>query len=81
MSSTRSPGRERVIEVARAAVEMVEAPVTMGCMRPRGDWELETELIRSGVRSVAMPSPRTVRWAESNGIGVEWGEECCALQR
>ena len=81
MSSTRSPDRERVIEVAKAAVEMVKAPVVIGCMRPRGGWELETELIRSGVRSLAMPSPRTVRWAESNGIEVEWREECCALQR
>ncbi len=81
MSSMRSPDRERVIEVAKAAVEMVKAPVTIGCMRPRGGWELETELIRSGVRSMAMPSPRTVRWAESYGIEVEWREECCALQR
>jgi uncharacterized radical SAM superfamily protein len=80
-SSMRSPDRERVIEVAKAAVEMVKAPVTLGCMRPRGDWGLETELIRAGVRSVTMPAPRTVRWAESNEYEIEWREECCALQR
>jgi lipoyl synthase len=81
MSSMKPPERERIIEVAKAAVEMVKAPVAMGCMRPRGDWELETELIRSGVRSMAMPSLRTVRWAESNGIEAEWREECCSIQR
>jgi uncharacterized radical SAM superfamily protein len=73
--------REHVLEVAKEALRLVGAPVVMGCMRPRGDWRLEADLLSLGVQGMAMPSPRTVRWAEENGLGVLWREECCALQR
>ncbi|HUL39346.1 MAG TPA: radical SAM protein [Methanomassiliicoccales archaeon] len=75
------PSRERVLEVAKQAIRLVDAPVLMGCMRPRGDWELEADLLSLGVAGMAMPSPRTVRWAEENGFDVQWREECCALHR
>jgi lipoyl synthase len=81
MSAVKPPTPEHVLEVARAAISTVSAPVIMGCMRPRGDWRLEVELLRSGVQAMAMPSPRTVRWAEENGLEVEWREECCSLHR
>jgi uncharacterized radical SAM superfamily protein len=55
--------------------------VIIGCMRPRGDWRLEVELLRAGVQAMAMPSARTVRWAEEEGVEVEWREECCALHQ
>jgi uncharacterized radical SAM superfamily protein len=73
------PDSEHVLEVAKAAIGMVDAPIIMGCMRPRGDWKLEVELLNSGIRALAMPSQQTVRWAEENSIEVEWREECCAL--
>jgi hypothetical protein len=72
---------EHVLRVARTAVQAIDAPVMMGCMRPRGDWKLESELIGAGVKGLAMPSPKTARWAEERGYKVEWRAECCALQR
>lgn len=81
MARMATPTHEHVLSVARLALRIVRAPVIVGCMRPRGDWDLEAELIGSGVAGMAMPSSRTVRWAEENGYRVEWREECCALQR
>jgi uncharacterized radical SAM superfamily protein len=75
------PSPEHVLEVAGAAVSIVDAPVIMGCMRARGDWRLEVDLLCSGVEALAMPSSHTVRWAERTGVKIEWREECCALQR
>jgi uncharacterized radical SAM superfamily protein len=79
MFSEERPDSGHVLEVAKAAIGMVDAPIIMGCMRPRGDWKLEVELIKLGLRALAMPSKQTLRWAEENSIEVEWREECCAL--
>lgn len=81
MGTAERPGAEHVLRIARVAMGSVSAPILMGCMRPRGDWQLEIELIKSGVRGMAMPSPRTVEWAKGIGLEVEWREECCAFQR
>jgi uncharacterized radical SAM superfamily protein len=81
MSFEAGPGPEHVLEVTKVAIRTVHAPIIMGCMRPRGDWKLEVGLLSLGLRAMAMPSSRTVRWAEENGFEVEWREECCALQR
>lgn len=81
MHNEAPPSRERVLEIAKEALRLVDAPVIMGCMRPRGDWKLEIGLLSSGVEGMAMPSPPTVRWAEENGFEVQWREECCALHR
>ncbi len=80
MSSMELPTADHVLEVAKAAVETVDAPVLLGCMRARGNWRLEVELLKLGLRGMAMPSSRTVEWAEENGLEIEWREECCALQ-
>jgi uncharacterized radical SAM superfamily protein len=81
MATVETATPDHVLRIARLALDEVSAPVLLGCMRPRGEWELEAELIRSGVAGVAMPSARTVRWAEENGLQIEWRQECCALQR
>jgi len=52
--------------------------VTLGCMRGR-DHILEEECIRAGVRKIANPSVRTVRWAEQNGFTVKEIKKCCSL--
>ncbi len=72
---------ERIVHVAMMALRELRVPILLGCMRSRGDWTMEVELIRSGLAGVAMPSPRTVSWAEDTGREVEWREECCALHR
>ena len=53
--------------------------VTLGCMRSREYENVETECIKMGVRKIANPSLRTVRWAEENGFRTEEIRKCCCL--
>jgi uncharacterized radical SAM superfamily protein len=81
MGRAAPPSRERVLGAVRLAVGTVKAPTLLGCMRPRGDWTLEAECIEAGAEGVAMPSRRTVSWAEGRSYEVEMVEGCCALHR
>lgn len=71
----------RVIGFVEEAIDRLECPVLLGCMRPRGNWELEAKCIDSGIAGIAVPSRRTIRWAEDRGLDVEVREICCALYR
>jgi len=53
--------------------------VTLGCMRSRDYIAVETECIKMGVRRIANPSLKTVKWAEENGFEVEEIGKCCCL--
>ena len=54
--------------------------VTLGCMRPRSHRTLETRCIEAGVRIIANPSRRTIRWAEDNGFEVIEKRTCCCIR-
>ena len=53
--------------------------VTLGCMRSRDYTKVETECIKMGIRRIANPSMKTVKWAEENGFEVEEIKKCCCL--
>lgn len=53
--------------------------VTLGCMRPRGYPDLEIKAIRKGIRRIANPSLRTMRWAEEEGFHIKRTEMCCCM--
>lgn len=83
-----SPGRPdlevpegRLLRFVRAAVETLDIPVVIGCMRPRGRWEEEVALIKAGASGMVNPSLRTLEWAQSEGLSPTREEICCALHR
>ena len=69
--------REGVLEAVSVLTEM-GFTVTLGCMRSR-DALLEIGCIKAGVRKIANPSVRTVRWAEDNGFKVAEIGKCCSF--
>jgi uncharacterized radical SAM superfamily protein len=71
----------RVIGFVEEAIKRLNCPVLLGCMRPRGNWELEAKCIDAGIAGIAMPSRKTVSWAEDRGFDIEVREMCCALYR
>jgi uncharacterized radical SAM superfamily protein len=73
------PGR--LARFIRAAVREIDAPVVVGCMRPRGRWEEETELIEAGAAGVVNPSPAAAEWARVRGYDIVEKKTCCALHR
>jgi uncharacterized radical SAM superfamily protein len=72
---------DRVVGFVEEAVDRLGCPVLLGCMRPRGNWELEAKCIESGVAGIAVSSRRTMNWAKDRGLDLEVREVCCALYR
>lgn len=68
-----------VLEIVSLAMAIMDGPVLLGCMRGRGNHELEKECIRLGVAGMAMPSRKTVEWASAEGYEVKVEKACCAL--
>ncbi len=74
-----SPQPERLVRFISRAVERINAPVLLGCMRPRGDRTMEERAIEAGVAGMVNPSPRTVEYAIRRGLRIENRDTCCAL--
>jgi uncharacterized radical SAM superfamily protein len=73
------PTSERMLDIIVEAVERLHHPIILGCMRSRRDRGLERRAIEAGVSGVAVPSSRTVSWADGMGMQVRIVQECCAL--
>jgi uncharacterized radical SAM superfamily protein len=79
MGSMSPPPDDLVLRVLKEARNRIDGPVSLGCMRPRGNGALEISAIKAGVRDIAMPSREAIDWAESHGLTVERLERCCAV--
>ncbi|MDD1769858.1 MAG: radical SAM protein [Methanomassiliicoccales archaeon] len=79
MGAMSPPANDLVLRVLEQAQSRIDRPVSLGCMRPRGNSTLEISAIKSGIRDIAMPSKEAVEWAESHELTVERLERCCAV--
>jgi len=73
-----APSEDGVLAAINILVES-GFDVTLGCMRSREYETVETECIKMGVRRIANPSLKTVKWAKENGFVVEEIKKCCCL--
>ncbi len=78
MFTKRSPDDARVTGLVRRAVEMLDCPVALGCMRPRGRPSLEIGCIEAGATGIVNPSREALRWVSENGHRVRESRLCCA---
>ncbi len=67
--------------MAEARLLLPDAPVQLGCMRPKGPYRaaLDVLAVRAGVDRIAVPTPAAVREAETLGLEPVWSEECCVF--
>ncbi len=75
------PPTGRLVRFISRAVERIDAPVLLGCMRPRGHPTIETQAIEAGVAGIVNPSSQAVAYAVGRGLTIEHRETCCALHR
>jgi hypothetical protein len=80
MESSPIVSDEHFLEIVEYAVGKVDCPVTLGCMRPRGNPDLELKCFEAGISGIAVPSRETVRRLEQSGIKVEKKEICCSFR-
>jgi lipoyl synthase len=75
------PRPERLVRFLSRAVERIDAPVLLGCMRPRGDPTVEERAIEAGVAGIVNPSSQATAYAVRRGLRIENRETCCAHHR
>ena len=64
--------------VIRYAGQRLDCPLVLGCMRPRGNPELELAAVENGISAIVMPHPETRRRLEET-VDVKRENVCCAL--
>lgn len=67
--------------LAQARLLFPDKPIYLGCMRPKGRYraELDSLAIRAGVNKIVSPARPAVRLAESLGLSIVRGRECCVM--
>jgi uncharacterized radical SAM superfamily protein len=71
-------------EIARILVSakllMPETPIVLGCMRPKGEHRINTDLlaVRAGVNCIAFPVEEAIRLAESMNLEISFSSLCCS---
>lgn len=79
MRSMRNVSQDSFLRVVRHALKTLDRPVLLGCMRPRGMFDLEVEAVHLGVAGLASPAAETLRRLELEGYEVVRSGLCCAL--
>lgn len=78
----RPPDSGAVVNLLTEARQLFpDIPLHLGCMRPGGSYrvEIDEQAVRLGLDSIVNPTPGAVKLAESLGLVITRGEECCAL--
>jgi uncharacterized radical SAM superfamily protein len=67
--------------LAQARLLFPDKPIYLGCMRPKGRYraELDSLAIRAGVNKIVSPARPAVRLAQSLGLSIVRGRECCVM--
>jgi uncharacterized radical SAM superfamily protein len=67
--------------IAAGRLLFPDKPISLGCMRPRGDYrtELDPLAVRAGVNRIVSPARSAVALAESLGLSIIKGTECCVF--
>ena len=66
--------------IAAARLMFPETPLVLGCMRPKGQHRVETDImaIKAGVDAMAFPTEEAVRFVQRRGRAVAFSSLCCS---
>ena len=72
---------ERLIEILPLARDILpeNTAIGIGCMRPRGDLLNASQIVESGISSIALPSKNLIQELRSLGIDITEKDGCCAF--
>jgi uncharacterized radical SAM superfamily protein len=81
MAEVKPPQPTDIAKVtATARLMFPEAPLALGCMRPKGNNRAETDILalKAGVNAVAFPSEEAIKYAENQGYETSFSSYCCS---
>ncbi len=67
-----------ILSVFGYAREKIDGKIIMGCMRERGRYPLEIDVLKLGIDGIVLPSKKTVEWCKSR-YEITWLPGCCAI--
>jgi len=81
MENVNPPLPEDIAKVlVSVKLMMPKTPLVLGCMRPKGEHKIETDMlaIKSGVHAMAFPTNEAVQLAEEMGLETSFSSLCCS---
>lgn len=75
------PAPKEIVKVlVTARLMLPNTPLALGCMRPKGEHRIETDMlaVRAGVNAIAFPVLEAIQLAESMGLKVTFSSLCCS---
>lgn len=81
MEKVSPPEPEDIVRVlASARILMLETPLVLGCMRPKGEHRRRTDTLAvgAGVSAIAFPSEEAIRLAQSLNLEISFSSLCCS---
>jgi uncharacterized radical SAM superfamily protein len=81
MANTEPSKPEEIAKVITAARLMFpQTPLVLGCMRPKGEHRIRTDIlaIKAGVDAIAFPEEEAIKFAENNGFAIAFSSICCS---
>ncbi|MFQ5758153.1 MAG: radical SAM protein [Candidatus Bathyarchaeia archaeon] len=81
MEKVPPPAPKEIVKVLITARLMLpKTPVALGCMRPKGEHRIKTDMlaVRAGVNAVAFPVEEAIQLAESMSLQVTFSSFCCS---
>lgn len=79
MEGVRPPSNREIIRLGRYMVDALGSRMYLGCMRPKGDPDLERSLLRSGFSGIVNPRRVTRKWALDLDWKIEEYDICCSM--
>ncbi len=81
MEKVSPPEPEDIVRVLVCArLLMLETPLVLGCMRPKGEHRriTDTLAVSAGVNAIAFPAEEAIRLAESMNLEMSFSSLCCS---
>jgi uncharacterized radical SAM superfamily protein len=81
MENVVPPAPKEIIKVLITARLMLpKTPIALGCMRPKGEHRIKTDMlaVRAGVNAIAFPVEEAIQLAESMSLEVTFSSFCCS---
>lgn len=81
METATPPTPEAILRVLIATrLLMPSTPFVLGCMRPKGEHRVKTDLlaVKAGVNAIAFPSKEAIHLAEVMGLKIAFSPLCCS---
>ncbi|OPY33860.1 MAG: hypothetical protein A4E32_00598 [Methanomassiliicoccales archaeon PtaU1.Bin124] len=70
---------DKLLALIHYALDTIDRPILLGCMRPRKTNRVELEAARAGVAGIANPKVETLRALQKEGFIIQHQRSCCAL--